>query len=197
MFHFFSSNQLVLLVPIRNHLAITSILSYTLLYFVVFAGSHVGQLTDSSERNIMAASLVVALHKKSSSLENLSVPTVNQHARPQSISCDPAASRPTLLASDDYGGSNENGVSLVGYRQIHLPHSLNSNTRWHSDTNLASNPHHSESQLTVNKTELDINNDDDNIIIHWDIKANVSAKDWIGLYRTGWCLIFPGFLCCS
>lgn len=133
----------------------------------------------------MAASLVAELHKKSNSMENIGTLTVNHNVRPQSISCDPSVSRPAHIEAHDYGGSNENGVHLLGYRQLSASSLLSSNSRWHSDTNLASNPYHSVSQLSVNKNELDINDDNDSITIHWDIKANVSAKDWIGLYKTG------------
>jgi len=62
--------------------------------------------------------------------------------------------------------------------------SILGNNRWHSDTNIALNPEQDSSSLTVDKTEYDLHNGS-GLLIHWDIKENVSAKDWIGLYKLG------------
>lgn len=126
---------------------------------------------------------VVHRRQKSSSMDNLAIPLAEQVSRPQSISCDPAEGRPILLESGDHE-SDKNGVHLVGYRQLSQHSHLGNNMRWHSDTNLALNPNQTESRLTVNKTEFDINKSQEGVTIHWDIKENVSAKDWIGLYKT-------------
>lgn len=123
----------------------------------------------------------VHFRQKSSSMDNLAVPSADQISRPQSIGCDPSQARPSLLGSED---ADRNGVHLIGYRQL----LQNNNMRWHSDTNLALNPNQTESRFTVNKTELDINDAEDGVTIHWDIKENVSAKDWIGLYKTSKCV---------
>lgn len=132
----------------------------------------------------MAASLISELHKKSNSLECLATPPSHYQTRPQSISCDPSVSRPALLDPANILESSENGVCLLSYRQ-NTQDLGSSRTRWHSDTDLASNPYHAASELSVNKVELDINDEQESVTIHWDIKTSVSAKDWIGLYRTG------------
>lgn len=125
----------------------------------------------------------VELRQRASSLDNLNSAPALSSCRPQSIGCDPALSRP-LHGYDELSGSNEDGVNLLGYRRVGTMRSLTSNERWHSDTNIASNPDQERSKLAVDKTELDIDIDH-YITIVWDIKENVSAKDWIGLYQVG------------
>lgn len=129
----------------------------------------------------MEAATVVHTRQKSSSMDNLTVPAADQKSRPQSIGCDPSQGRPMLLEAGD---PDRNGVHLIGYRQLQQHSHMGNNMRWHSDTNLALNPNQAESKLTVNKAEFDINDDSEGVTIHWDIKVNVSAKDWIGLYKT-------------
>lgn len=130
---------------------------------------------------------VVELRQKSNSLENITA--ARPFKRPQSIACDPSRSRPIYVEGG--GGSKDNGINLIGYRHRLRVDSVAKNTRWHSDTNIASNPHQMESKLSVNKTALDINEDGEGVAIHWDIKENVSAKDWIGLYKTSMLILSP------
>ena len=134
----------------------------------------------------MEVSAIVHTRQKSSSMDNLSVPLPDHRSRPQSIGCDPSQGRPMLLETGDH---DRNGVHLIGYRQLAQHSQAGNNMRWHSDTNLALNPNQTESGLAVNKTEFDINDDKEGVTIHWDIKANVSAKDWIGLYKTSECCL--------
>lgn len=129
----------------------------------------------------MSATAAIA-RKRSSSVDLLSVPKSDAN-RPKSIACDPSQSRP-LSDTADYSSSLGDGVNLLSYRRINTLRSLTSNERWHSDTNIALDPSQEGSRISVNKSEIDIN-DDLALTLHWDIKENVSAKDWIGLYKAG------------
>lgn len=130
----------------------------------------------------MSAAAAAMARKRSSSVDLLSTPKSNAN-RPQSIACDPSQSRP-LSETADYSNSLGDGVNLISYRRISNLRSLTTNERWHSDSNIALNPHQEGSTITVNKSQIDIN-DDLELTLHWDIKENVSAKDWIGLYKAG------------
>ncbi|KAF6025605.1 HECW1 [Bugula neritina] len=105
--------------------------------------------------------LVLMPAKKSSSVENLNNGVYVKglgNNRPQSIAVDGSTSH-SLLAEMD------------------------SITRWHSDTNITLNPEQSLSRLSVDKTEF-VLHEDEGVTIYWDIKESVSAKDWIGLYKS-------------
>lgn len=130
------------------------------------------------------ASMPGELRKRSSSLDLLHVPAPTRANRPQSVAVDPSLARPANASNGEAFGSMEDGINLLSYRKIGNVRSLTSNERWHSDTNLALNPDQEGSKLTVDKTEMDID-DENEITIHWDIKETVSAKDWIGLYKVG------------
>lgn len=135
------------------------------------------------------STVAAAVRKRSSSVDLLSVPgTKSGASRPQSIACDPSLSRPLADTADD-SSSLGDGINLLRYRRLGTLRALTSNERWHSDSNIALDPSQEGSRLSVNKSKIDIN-DDSEVTLHWDIKENVSAKDWIGLYRAGMLLMF-------
>ena len=79
-----------------------------------------------------------------------------------------------LRSLAERGGASTDTASLVG-GPMGLP-------RANSDTDLVTS--HSRSSLTASTLEFTLNRGQ-NLVISWDIKEEVDATDWIGLYHIG------------
>ena len=79
------------------------------------------------------------------------------------------------------------GASLASLRDQH-----GGLERSNSDSNLNLISPQSWSSLSVDKTFFWLkgrgNNQSARVQVEWDIRDNVSAQDWIGLFHSGWCI---------